>query len=303
MQIQPIDNPDGCTIFDRLLVAYGVAGPKELADLIGEELPTVKGWKQRDSVPMKHCVKAWRDTKRSLDWLVLGLDAKQTASNLTAMVYPPGGVTMSAAVYIASEDAPPWYGDKPTSPHSRGARGKSDDATLERAALLRNREAGAVRPLMLSLPVGEQGGPTEDYELIPKHVRTAAAGAGTVRAGSESDQVNLVGEMAFSFDWMRRNLGHTSGNLTSIQVRGDSMAATLLDGDTIVIDEGVQGVEVDGIYVLDVLGRRLVKRVQHLVDGTLVLISDNQSYQRESIPRDQARSVRVIGRMVWPRVR
>lgn len=81
------------------------------------------------------------------------------------------------------------------------------------------------------------------------------------------------------------------------------MATTLLDGETIVIDQGVTMIEMDGIYVLEVFGRRLVKRVQHLFDGTLVLISDNPAYQREEIPRDSARNVRVVGRMTWPRVR
>lgn len=115
--------------------------------------------------------------------------------------------------------------------------------------------------------------------------------------------MDLAGDLAFSFDWLRQNLGHTSGNLSSIKVRGDSMATTLLDGETIMIDHSVNRVEVDGIYVIEFYGRRLIKRVQHLFDGTLVLISDNAIYARESIPRDQARDVRVIGRMVWPRVR
>ena len=73
--------------------------------------------------------------------------------------------------------------------------------------------------------------------------------------------------------------------------------------DPEVIDQGVTAVESDGIYVLEVFGRRLVKRVQHLHDGTLILISDNQAYQRETVARDVARNVMVIGRMVWPRVR
>ena len=92
-------------------------------------------------------------------------------------------------------------------------------------------------------------------------------------------------------------------DLTLVQVEGTSMAPTLMDGETIMIDEGAGAIGADDIYVLDIYGRRLVKRVRQLYDGTLVLISDNTAYQRETLPRDVAREVRVIGRMVWPHSR
>lgn len=298
MQKQSTPITEGPAVFDRLMEAYGSRTMQELADAMGEKLPTVKGWKQRASVPMDACVRACVDTKRSLDWLVRGLP--QSAAKAIATVTPMGGLK----AYVADDGPAPWRIEKAmTNTQPGGYAGKPANAGERSPALLKPREAGAVRPLLLSLPKGEPGGPSEDYELIPKHVRFALAGTGGAAAGPVVDQVDLVGEMAFSFEWMRRNLAHTTGALTSIQVRGDSMATTLLDGETIVIDEGVQTVDVDGIYVLDVYGRRLVKRVQHLVDGSLVLISDNPSYQRETIPRNLARDVQVIGRMVWPRVR
>lgn len=316
MQKTPSVAADGRSIVERLLQVYGCASLPQLAAAMGEDLSTVKGWKQRGSVPINHCVHAAEATNCSLDWLVMGKGqmrkttdaARQSVSSAPAIAgaggvsgHPPLGVLRA---YLAEDGPAPWrVARAPANPQSGGDSGIPADVSNSRAALLVSREAGAARPLLLSLPSGEQGGPIEEYELIPKHMRTALAGGGSIGAGPDDDHVDLVGEMAFSFDWMRRNLGHTTGRLTTIQVRGDSMATTLLDGDTIVIDEGVQVVEVDGIYVLDVYGRRLVKRVQHLVDGTLVLISDNQSYQRETISRSLAREVRVIGRMVWPRVR
>lgn len=308
----------GSSLFERLLVAYACKNPKELAERMGAAIPTVKGWKQRGSVPLEHCAQAAQDTNCSLDWLVLGEGVMRKQSRSPEQPALPAQGDRASAIargagtpllgglraYVAEDGPAPWRVMRaPPNPQSGGDWGIPADVRNSRAALLRPREAGAARPLLLSLPSGEQGGPIEEYELIPKHLRTALAGGGGLGSAPDEDRVDLVGEMAFSFDWMRRNLGHTTGRLTTIQVRGDSMATTLLDGDTIVIDEGVQVVEVDGIYVLDVHGRRLVKRVQHLVDGSLVLISDNQSYQRETISRGLAREVRVIGRMVWPRVR
>jgi phage repressor protein C with HTH and peptisase S24 domain/DNA-binding XRE family transcriptional regulator len=241
-------------------------------------------------------------------YLLTGQRAKSVDVNALAVAKPsPPQMQLGRVIALrVSEADVPWLGQSTVGESSdlhEAARAALRHAPPNgHSDLLRDRTAGAVRPLVLSMPIRELGGPSREFELVPRHLRPAAAG--NAPAGADAaDQVDLVGNMAFSFEWLRANMGHTSGHITSIRVRGDSMATTLLDGDEIIIDEGVSAIDVDGIYVLDVYGRRLVKRVQHLVDGTLVLISDNPSYQRETIPRDLARNVRVIGRMVWPRVR
>lgn len=304
-----LNDPD---LMRRVRDALGVDTLDAVADVLGEKRSTVGAWSARASMPLNALIRVSEIANRSLDWLAKGdlrqelQERKQPAVPATYSRPNAGSGVLVATAHVAEPGPLPWMaapleGVKT----SRIEGGSGNPATLgsRPAALLRSRDAGAVLPLVLSLPEGELGGPCEDYEVIPKHMRPAMAGGGTLADAPAGDTVNLIGEMAFSFEWMKRNLGHTSGQLTSIQVRGDSMSSTLLDGETIVIDEAVEGIEVDGIYVLDVYGRRLVKRVQHLVDGTLVLISDNPSYQRETIPRDRARDVRVIGRMVWPRVR
>lgn len=219
------------------------------------------------------------------------------------------GFLRTAAAFLARDVEPAWMKGRAESEkggtHSGGAdaAGEHGPAVTNRA-LLPSRGMTALRPLVLSLPLDDGGGPDFNYQVIPKHLRPASAGYGLEIDSAGDDQpMDLAGDLAFSYDWLRRNLSHTSGQLASVQVRGDSMASTLLDGETIMIDQAAARVDVDGIYVLELYGRRVVKRVQHLFDGTLVLISDNPSYQRETIPRDQARDVRVIGRMVWPRVR
>lgn len=283
----------GLAIIERMKEASSAHTLDDLAVCLGEKRSTVGAWSARRSVPLDALVKTSEITKRNLHWLVTGLGPQELPEQTA------GATLLGASTVHAAEQPAPWLGNYPVNPDTTQPRdrlaGPSD-------GLLRSRGATAVLPLVLSIPAGAQGSERRDYEVIPKHVRHAAAGTGKV-AEPLQDQLNLAGEMAFSFEWLRRNLGHTSGRLTSIEIRGDSMASTLLDGDTILIDEGVQGVDVDGIYVFDLYGRRLVKRLQQLHDGTLLLISDNPNYQRESVPRDRARDVQVIGRMVWPRVR
>ena len=80
---------------------------------------------------------------------------------------------------------------------------------------------------------------------------------------------------------------------------GDSMHPTVQDGDLLLIDTTDRDVTGFGLYVVDVAGERLVKRVQRKVDGSLVLISDNPSYQPDLVTPDMARTVNVVGRVVW----
>ena len=54
-----------------------------------------------------------------------------------------------------------------------------------------------------------------------------------------------------------------------------------------------------GIYVLEVEGERLVKRIQRRLDGSIVLISDNASYERDYVPAEGVAAVKVVGRVVW----
>ena len=61
--------------------------------------------------------------------------------------------------------------------------------------------------------------------------------------------------------------------------------------------------DVSGIYVIELRGDMLVKRVQRKLDGSLVVKSDNPAYEPETISAEKADEFRVVGRMVWPRVR
>lgn len=152
------------------------------------------------------------------------------------------------------------------------------------------------QPLTL-WPTDEHRGP--HYEVVPRYDVRASAGPGK----GEPDGDALVGEFAFRFDWMRKNLGRSGRGFASLEVRGDSMQPTLMHGDEIIIDRHVLRVDVNGIYVIALRGDLLVKRVQRMLDGSLVVKSDNAAYAPELVTAEQAEGFRVVGRLVWPRVR
>lgn len=207
-----------------------------------------------------------------------------------------GGVQLGLHV---REGTAPWRKSVPVS-HDTHKAGGSDEGGG--AALLPISSAGDSRPLVLTIR-GERAGATKDYEVIPKFTGEVSAGTGTARSKPIDRGLDQAGEMAFSHDWLRHNLGHTSGQLASVRVHGDSMAPTLLAGETILIDTGVRRVDVSGIYVIEAHGDRLVKRIDRKLDNSLMIISDNPAYPPEVVPSGWQGDITVVGRLVgrWQR--
>lgn len=85
--------------------------------------------------------------------------------------------------------------------------------------------------------------------------------------------------------------------LKVLPVRGDSMSPTMMDGDVIVVAEGV--IEGDGIYVINRAGSLFVKRLQfRLTENCVVIISDNVKYEREILKDIGQQELIVIVGMV-----
>lgn len=212
--------------------------------------------------------------------------------------YPPSGDAPVAVLSMREADAP-WRDVHPVKHDTIKAGGRQADSPT---ALLPVSGISASRPLVLSISLGDAG-ETANYEVIPKFIGAASAGRAQAAEKKPADGLDQIGDMAFSHGWLRDNLGHTSGQLASIKVRGDSMAGTLIDGETIIIDTSINRVDVSGIYVIDAHGDRLVKRIDRKLDNSLVIISDNKNYQAETVPAGRQDDIKVIGRMVWPRQR
>lgn len=150
--------------------------------------------------------------------------------------------------------------------------------------------AGDEVGLALHLVVGEA---SRTYNVMPQLVEEPE------KPGVVFDR---AGAMAMSDHWMRQHLGHTSGHLFTVRMQGDGMSPAILDGDELVVDSTPGGLGADGIYCLELNGRRVIKRVQQRADGSVTLINDNHRYERETIGRGQLDAVRVLGRVVYPRV-
>lgn len=133
----------------------------------------------------------------------------------------------------------------------------------------------------------------DQFVVLPTRPEAAAAGSSTPPPPSGIEFI------ALRHDWVRTVCRVEPSQLLMETATGESMTPTIRDGNTLLIDTSDQTFRNFGIYVLEINGQRLVKRVQRKHDGSLVLISDNTAYQPDIVDRTAASEVTVIGRVVW----
>lgn len=137
-------------------------------------------------------------------------------------------------------------------------------------------------------PVADTG-----LALVPRFKIGASAGPGSV----VEDQ-HATGQIAFDPVWLR-GMGLRAGNLSMIQVDGDSMRPALNDGDEILVDRNIRTDKLrNGIYVLRMDDTLIVKRIALTHNGNGISVrSDNKAYP--SIEECDPSSISIVGRVVW----
>jgi phage repressor protein C with HTH and peptisase S24 domain len=264
------------TVFDRLCSAYGVAltrgAAERLAERTGTNINTVKGWRQRKSVPLSHLSDAARETGRSLDWLLTGRGAE---------VAPVSGSKIE-----------PSTGARSIEPKPRPAVAVTTGRATTQGAVLEDQRVYS-RTLKLL-----EGRRELEFVLVPRYGLRASAGEGRP-VGEEGG--SQIGEIAFESEWMRRNFGRAGQGFAMVDVAGDSMESTLWDGETVVIDLQQHELVSGGIYLLRDGDELLVKRLQRLIGGAVEVVSDNRAYRSQVV--DDRGQLQILGRLVWPRVR
>ncbi len=118
-----------------------------------------------------------------------------------------------------------------------------------------------------------------------------------VRAGAGEGIYNYVIETidTISLDKSFFRTPINTSKVKGIQVDGDSMEPTLRDGDYVLIDENTT-FGVNGIYAIQLGGQILIKRLQFKMDGTVLIISDNNKYQSETFnPEENQLPFQVLG--------
>ncbi len=150
---------------------------------------------------------------------------------------------------------------------------------------------GPPAPAVRSAPVTAKS--MNDVISVPRLAVGASAGPGALGADDAP-----LGQMGFEARWLRQ-LSASPTALSVIQVSGDSMSPTLVDGDDILVD-GADGAERirDGIYVLRVDESLIVKRLAiNPAQRSFTVRSDNPAYPDwNDVDPD---GIDIVGRVIW----
>lgn len=128
--------------------------------------------------------------------------------------------------------------------------------------------------------------------MVPKVRARLSAGNGSLETSAE-----VVGRFAFRSEWIRSK-GQVS-KMVLMEVTGDSMQPALLNGDTVLIDQGAVDIIAGAIYAVGMDNEVIVKCVDK-IPGKYVLRSLNAVYPPIEIDfKDESLNVRIIGRVLW----
>jgi phage repressor protein C with HTH and peptisase S24 domain len=134
-----------------------------------------------------------------------------------------------------------------------------------------------------------------EFVFIPHYDITASAGNGYYN----SNENNIL-VLAFRKYWITNYLQADPKQLSVIAVKGDSMEGVLNDGDTILVNHAKNKPD-SGLYVVRIGDGLIVKRVQSLPGGRLLITSANEAYTSFEIDISSLESndVSIIGRVEW----
>lgn len=93
--------------------------------------------------------------------------------------------------------------------------------------------------------------------------------------------------------------GTSGARLAMTVASGDGMEPTIRDGDILVVDISVATFLDDAIYLIAKGASFIVRRVQHLLNGAILIKADNPAYASETLLPEEAANLRCVGRVRW----
>jgi len=132
-----------------------------------------------------------------------------------------------------------------------------------------------------------------EFSAIPVHDVEVSAGNGSL--ANSKNKINHC--LAFRNDWIQSRGLHIK-DLHVVTARGDSMEPTIGDKDYLLVNTAEKDPKDGHIYVIRSCDMLWVKRIQRLLDGSLLLISDNKIYPPMPLKLNEASDIEIIGKVV-----
>lgn len=126
---------------------------------------------------------------------------------------------------------------------------------------------------------------------VPKVAATVSAGGGSFEVATSA-----ISTHPFPRQWLAR-MGRPEA-MVFMDVVGNSMEPSIMDGDMVLIDQAGTNLMQDQIFAVGFEDTLYIKRVERRAQ-TVILHSDNPDYSDIWISGDELDSFRVIGKVVW----
>ncbi len=137
----------------------------------------------------------------------------------------------------------------------------------------------------------------EETDLVRVSLYNAEPSAG---GGTHPDLEKIKHFLSFRQDWVKNELRADPKDLVAVNVSGHSMEPTLRDRDTILVNKGVDTIKDNAIYVINVDGLLMVKRLERRIDGSVMIRADNKAVSSDQhVSKEEAEKLIIVGRVVW----
>lgn len=227
---------------------------------------------------------------------------------------------LARRVGVSTQAVQQWEDENPevqTSPRPK-IRGKVAEALGVHLAWLEYGEdyprydPAAAVPLHVSTPPGQYDSDEINSLIVnePKDFPLKSGGIELdkldVRASMGSgipllERETVIDSIRVPMDWVHEHFPHITAakNLKIITGFGDSMLPTYKHGDPLIVDTGVNAMDVDTVYVFAYQDELYIKRIQRLPDKSIKVISDNRAlYEPFTLDAKQRQDVHVIARVI-----
>ena len=87
-------------------------------------------------------------------------------------------------------------------------------------------------------------------------------------------------------------------DLKLFKASGDSMQPIIEDGDILLVNTARTDFQNGGIFLLTIENDWFIKRLRLRVDGILEIISENERYLKEVVPRNATLEIKIYGRVI-----
>ncbi len=114
--------------------------------------------------------------------------------------------------------------------------------------------------------------------------------------GIENIDENIVGQWQMPTKDFKAITFTNPENVKMIRVSGDSMEATLSDGDYVLVDISRNFLDSDGLFLIKMSSGLAVKRIQNTITDKIIIKSDNPKYENLTTPINE---IRIVGKVIY----